>query len=75
MDSYRRQSGTSKTTEIVCFNRFPCVVLPLQCSRILLTCSGETVHGNFLGQIPIRLRNLVAFAARFLRVWSESMDV
>jgi len=46
MDSYRRQCGTSKTSKIGCFDRFPCTVSPLQCSRILLTRSGETVHRN-----------------------------
>jgi len=45
-DSYRRQSGTSKTANRGCFDRFPCTVSPLQYSRILLTRSGGTVYGN-----------------------------
>jgi len=45
-DSYRRQSGTSKTAKIGCFDRFPCTVSPLQCSGIRLKRNGETVRGN-----------------------------
>jgi len=51
-DSYRRQSGTSKTAKIGCFDRFPCTVSPLRVSGILLQCNGGTVHGS-LSKHPI----------------------
>jgi len=42
----KKTCGTSKTAKIGCFDRFSCIVSLSSVSRILLRCSGATMHEN-----------------------------
>jgi len=65
-DSYRWQIGTSKTTKIQCFDRFPRIISPLKCSRILLTFFAKHINTHNLTQTMYNMKNLHNYVTKLL---------